>query len=111
MDFLEGHRASVAIPTDPRTLEMLALTGVLSEDIGAAREYLRLALELGWANYYGIVSDAAWAETIRVPEFQSLLSEAKANNDRQRSIVEAADLEGNFRDEFERLLTSEPGPD
>ena len=111
MDFLEQHRALVTLPTDPRTLEALALTGVLSGDIGAAREYLRLALELGWANYYGIVSDAAWAETLQVPEFQSLLSKAKANNDRQRSLVEAADTERNFRAEFERLLSAESATD
>ena len=111
MDFLEQHRALVTLPTDPPTLEALALTGVLSGDIGAAREYLRLALQLGWANYYGIVSDAAWAETLQVPEFQSLLSKAKANNDRQRSLVEAADTERNFRAEFERLLSAESAKD
>ncbi|MDH3916270.1 MAG: hypothetical protein OES37_08915, partial [Chromatiales bacterium] len=69
------------------------------------------ALELGWANYHGIVSDSAWTETIQEQEFRAFLAQAKANNDRQRALAEAADAEHNFRAEFERLLPAAPAPD
>jgi hypothetical protein len=39
-----------------------------------------------------------------LPEFEAVLAQARANNDRQRAIVEAADAEQNFRAEFEHLL-------
>jgi TolB-like protein len=106
MDFLEKDRANVQLPTDPVTLESIALTSVLSGDADTALRYLRQALELGWANYYGIVNDPAWAETIQTPEFQTLLAEAKANNDRQRAIVEVTDAENDFRAEFEKMTSS-----
>jgi tetratricopeptide (TPR) repeat protein len=106
MDFLEKDRANVQLPTDPVTLESIALTSVLSGDADAALRYLRQALELGWANYYGIVNDPAWAETIQTPEFQTLLAEAKANNDRQRAIVEVTDAENDFRAEFEKMTSA-----
>ena len=64
------------------------------------------ALELGWANYYGIVNDPAWADTMQTPEFQALLAEAKANNDRQRAIVEAVDAENDFRAEFAKMTSA-----
>jgi len=103
--FLEQASARAALPTHPQHLESLALTWVLLGDAESALAYLREALELGWANYYGIENDPAWAETLDKPEFQAVFAEAKANNDRQRAIVEAADAEHDFRAEFERLLS------
>ena len=103
MQFLEEDRVNVQLPANPATLESLALTSALTGDTGAARAYLRQALELGWANYYGVVNDPAWAETIQAPEFQALLAEAKANNDSQSAIVQAADAEHDFRAEFEKM--------
>jgi hypothetical protein len=70
-------------------------------------EYLRKALDLGWGNYYGILNDPAWAETLELAQFQALLAEARANNDRQRALVEAADAEHDFRAEFEQALSVE----
>lgn len=107
LKFLEHYQTSVTLPTDPNDLEVIALTSVLSDDVDAALEYLRQALELGWANYYGILNDPAWAEAIQTPKFQPLLAEAKANNDRQRAIVEAADAEHDFRAEFEQLVPAQ----
>jgi tetratricopeptide (TPR) repeat protein len=111
MSFLKKEHGSVALPTDPQTLETMALTSVLSGDTDAAREFLRRALELGWANYFGIVNDRAWAETIQEPAFRPLMAQAKANNDRQRALVEAADAEHDFRAEFERLVTAASATD
>ncbi len=93
----------MTLPTSPRNLEMLALTRILAGDTSKALEAVRQAVELGWANYYGVVNDPAWAATLEKPGFQALLAEAKANNDRQREIVEAVDAEHDFRHEFAQL--------
>lgn len=105
LGFLEQASAQVTLPTHPQNLESVALTSVLLGDTESALKYLRTALELGWSNYYGVGNDPAWAETLEKPAFQALLVEAKAHNDRQRAIVEAADSEHDFRAEFERLLS------
>lgn len=105
--FLERESSQAMLPTSPENLESLALTSVLLGDAESALEYLRQALDFGWANYHGVVTDPAWAESLAKTEFQSVLAEARANNDRQRSIVEAADAEHDFRAEFERLLSVE----
>jgi TolB-like protein len=105
--FLEQASAQAALPTHPQNLESLALTSVLLGDAESALEYLRTALDVGWANYYGIENDPAWAEALEKPGFQVILAEAKANNDAQRAIVEAIDAEHDFRAEFERLVSVE----
>ena len=105
MKFLEQFLSSVSLPTNPKTLEMLALTSALVGDMQGALDHLGNAVELGWTNYYGIVNDPAWGETLEMPEFAAVLAEARANNDRQRAIVEAADAEHDFRTEFEQLQT------
>ena len=103
MTFLEQFRSSVRLPTNPKVFETLAVTRVLAGDTQGALDHLRSAVELGWANYYGIVNDPAWGETLEMPEFAAVLAEARANNERQRAIVEAADAGQDFRTEFERL--------
>ena len=105
--FLEQASARTALPTHPENLESLALTAVLLGNTESALEYVRTALDVGWANYHGVVTDPAWAESLAKTEFQSVLAEARANNDRQRAIVEAADNEHDFRAEFERLVSVE----
>ena len=96
----------VTLPASPQVLESLALTCVLVGDAESALDYLGTAVELGWANYFGIINDPAWAQALELPNFKSLLAAAKENNDRQRAIVEAADAERDFRAEFERLRST-----
>lgn len=103
--FLEQASAQAELPTHPQRLESLALTSILLGDSESALAYLREALDLGWANCYGIGNDPAWAESLEKAEFQAVLAEAKANNDGQRAIVEATDAEHDFRAEFERFLS------
>lgn len=97
----------MTLPSNPPNLEALALARALVGDTDVALEYLRQAGDLGWANYYGVVNDPAWAETLELPEFQALLAEAKANIDEQRAIVATADAEHDFRAEFEQLRSVE----
>ena len=105
LEFLEQAPSRVTLPANPSGLESLALTHALLGDANRALDGLRQALDLGWANYYGVVSDPAWSETLKIPEFEALLAGAKANNDRQRAIVEAADAEQDFRAEFAGLVS------
>jgi TolB-like protein len=107
VQFLEQQSSPARLSTYPQNLESLALTSVLLGDTESALEYLRKALDLGWANYYGILSDPAWAETLELTQFQALLAEARVNNDRQRALVEAADAKHDFRAEFEQALSVE----
>ena len=106
LQFLEESASFVSLPTNPQTLELLATTQVLIGDASAALESLRQALDLGWSNYYGIVNDPAWTRTLEKPEFRKVLARAKANNDEQRAIVEAADAEHDFRAELEQLSSA-----
>ena len=95
----------MTLPANPSGLESLALTHALLGEANTALDHLRQALDLGWANYYGVISDPAWSQTLKIPEFEALLDGAKVNNDRQRAIVEAADAEQDFRAEFAGLLS------
>lgn len=106
-DFLEQAPSKMTLPSNPPNLEALALARALVGDTDVALEYLRQAGDLGWANYYGVVNDPAWAETLELPEFQALLAEAKANIDEQRAIVATAEAEHDFRAEFEQLRSVE----
>lgn len=89
----------------PRHLEQNATTRVLSANPDIALEHLERAIELGWANYYVMVNDPVWAETIQAPEFQALLDAAKRNVERQRAVVIATDSENDFRAEVEQLAS------
>jgi tetratricopeptide (TPR) repeat protein len=102
--YLEQAEPFLTLRSSPYYLEVRAMTRVLVGDTEGALDYLRQAAAAGWANYYRIANDPAWDETLEIPEFQAVLAEAKANNDRQRAIVEAADAEQDFRAEFEHLL-------
>jgi TolB-like protein len=104
MQYLTRTYAMEGNETNPAEFERRALTRLLAGDTQAALGLLRRALERGWANYYAVVNDPAWAAALELPEFEAVLAQARANNDRQRAIVEAADAEQNFRAEFEHLL-------
>jgi hypothetical protein len=81
-------------------------------DTARAFEMLQSTMQSGRAKYYGpgkyyeIVNCPAWAETIKAPEFQELLAEVREEVDRQRTIVEAADAEHDFRAEIKQLLAN-----
>ena len=92
---------------NPLVLEVIALNQLMHGDEAGALDSLESAVSMGWRNYYAIVNDQRWAETLQAPEFKSLLSWVKADLDRQRSKVEAADAEEDFRAVVERLYPNE----
>lgn len=94
-------------PQTPLQHEWQALQHGLKGDIDSAYGSLAAAVDLGWANYFEIINDPAWAKTIQAPVFQALLQEVKVEVDRQRAIVEAADAEHDFRAEMGQLLEVE----
>ena len=85
---------------------------LLGDKSGALQAYRattegRAATYFGPGKYYELINDPAWTETIRVPEFQELLTEVKEEIDRQRAVVEATDAEHNFRAEAAALLANQ----
>jgi len=80
----------------------------LGGDSGGSLEALKEAISLGWSagegGYYDLINDPAWATTIANPAFQDLLADAKAELDKQRAVVEAADAAHDFRAEVEAML-------
>lgn len=88
----------------PAGLEGIALHRALLKDRMGALTALQQAANLGWANYYDVVNNPLWAETILESEFLTLLKDVKVNIDRQRAMVEAVDAEQDFRAEVDRLL-------
>jgi TolB-like protein/Flp pilus assembly protein TadD len=103
----------LALTDDPTTspeladeflLEYAALHHALSGNTPEALHIFEKELETGWGVYFEILNEPAWKETINAPEFQEFLAEMKEEVDRQRTIVEAADAEHDFRAEVEQLL-------
>lgn len=68
-------------------------------DTEAAARTLEHAIDLGWHDYYLVVTDPIWQEQLADPEFQRVLAELKADLERQKANVEAADREHDFRAE------------
>lgn len=107
----DPERIPVSLWPDAYTATNLgqrALLRSLSDDLDGALADLQKAVDLGWyaeeGGYYDALNDPAWAATIAHPAFQGLLVKAKAEIDRQRAIVEAADAEHDFRAEIEAML-------
>ena len=83
-----------------RSAQNAALRGATNEAVAR----LRRALDLGFNNYYWIVSDDSWGETAEHPEFQRMLTEMKTRVDQQRAHLESVHDEQAFRQEIESLL-------
>ncbi len=93
-------------PKDPLRLEWHALQSALRGDVDGAYKFLSAAAELGWANYYEVVNDPAWANAVATPEFQDLLRQAKERVDEMRQAVESEEAEHDFRAEVQQLLAN-----
>jgi tetratricopeptide (TPR) repeat protein len=85
-----------------RLAQNAAMRGMTEEAIGR----LRRAMELGFNDYYWIVTDDSWGSTAEHPEIQRLLAEMKARVDKQRAHLESVHDEQAFRKEIESLLAN-----
>lgn len=81
----------------PKALEKLALNQAMLGDVDEALATLESAASMGWRNYFFVLNDLRWQETLQSPEFKSLLSWVKVDIDRQRERVEAVDAKEDFR--------------
>jgi len=93
-------------PKDPLRLEWHALQSALRGDVDGTFKFLSAAAELGWANYYAVINDPAWANAVATPEFQNLLRHAKERVDEMRQTVESEEAEHDFRAEVQQLLAN-----
>lgn len=100
MAYIEGFLADTAAWTQPQIVQTRALFRALSGDPAGALEHLQKAKALGKLDYYRLVNDRLWSKTIQAPEFRQLLEAAKAEIQKQRAEVEAAEAEQDFRVEI-----------
>ena len=85
----------------PPLLQRIAQNYVLRGDPESAYRLLERAVDIGWNDYYWLVNDPAWEETLARPEFRDLMAGVQAEVVRQRAIVEADNSVEEFRAEFE----------
>jgi hypothetical protein len=85
-------------------LEDMALNRAMLGNTEGALEAFRQAVELGWANYFWVTNDPAWEETLTTPGFQKLMAEVRAELNRQRAVIEAADAQQDLRAEIELMF-------
>ena len=52
---------------------------------------------LGWRGYFFVLNDLRRRQTLRRPEFKSLMNWGKADIDRQKERVKAIDAKEDFR--------------
>ena len=88
----------------PQLFAANALNRAMLGDTDGARHFFERAVNAGFRNYYEIISDPVWADTLQLPGFAELLDEMKRDIDRQHLLVEQADAADNFRAEVEQLF-------
>jgi TolB-like protein/tetratricopeptide (TPR) repeat protein len=90
---------------DPESLQFAALQRALNGEIDASYEFLRAAVDIGWANYYEVTNDPAWARALQDERIAALLEIAKDRVSEQRASVEAWQTDEDFRGVVERWLS------
>jgi TolB-like protein/tetratricopeptide (TPR) repeat protein len=88
----------------PSHFARYALNRSLLGDEDGARQNFETAVDAGFRDYYGIINDPVWADTLELSGFSDLLDEMKQDLDRQRALVELEDAEDGFRAEVEKLF-------
>ena len=79
---------------------LLAQNFGLRSDFDAAADALEAAIKAGWLRYIWVMNDPTWAETIADPRIARMLDDVKVELERQRAIVEQADLDHDYRAEL-----------
>ena len=90
---------------NPENLFVLAFGFAANGDVENGALNLEEAVAAGWRGYNEIINDPFMRDAFNAPEYEAIFTVVKADVDRQREVVEAADAENDFRAEFERLLT------
>ena len=106
---LEKNQSTMALWNDegfalgPQDLERTALNQAMLGSSSQALESLEAAASMGWRNYFYVLNDLRWQDTLQNPEFKSLMSWVKADIDRQRERVEAINRREDFRALVEQM--------
>jgi len=87
---------------------LLAQNFGLRGDFDAAADALEAAIKAGWLRYIWVMNDPTWVEMIANPRITRMLDDVKVELERQRTLVEQADAEHDFRAEF-AAMQSAPG--
>jgi hypothetical protein len=74
----------------------MAMNALLGGDHDLAIERLGQAVEAGWRGYYVHINDPRWAVLADDPRFVKLMSEVKADVDRQAAEIDRIDAEEDF---------------
>jgi len=90
---------------NPENLFVLAFGFAANGDVENASLTLKEAVASGWRGYYEKINDPFMRDAFSAPKYDAIFDDVKAEVDRQREIVEAADAEHDFRAEFEQLVT------
>jgi tetratricopeptide (TPR) repeat protein len=90
---------------NPENLFVLAFGFAANGDVENATLTLSEAVASGWRGYYEIINDPFMRDAFSAPEYDAIFNDVKADVDRQRKVVEAANAEHDFRAEFEQLIT------
>ena len=100
IEFLELARDAGS----PGHLERKTLQHVMRDETAAAVRTFEQAVDTGWRNFYFIEHDPRWTEFFALPAVQSQLAFVRADLERQRKLVEAADAAEDFRATIETEL-------
>ena len=107
---VRGHDYLVASGQagNPHFMEKAALLFTLKGDLEEALKWLDEAVDAGWREYYVVRHDPRWQELLQLPEAQALMSEAKADLERQAARIREADRSDGFLEYANRLQTGNP---
>ena len=100
LDYLEQTREIAS----PDFLETRTLQHAMRGEMGAAAHTFERAVDTGWRDYYFIEHDPRWQDFLALPAAQSQLAFVRADLERQRELVRAADASDDFRDFVESIL-------
>jgi TolB-like protein/cytochrome c-type biogenesis protein CcmH/NrfG len=99
LEFLETkYEEFVADGSVMKSIDMylMARNAALLNQPQLALERLRLAIDAGWREYYIRHKDPRWNSLREHPEFQAMMTEVKADVDRQRAEIDRLDAEEDF---------------
>jgi TolB-like protein/Flp pilus assembly protein TadD len=85
---------------------LLAMNAALLGDDDLAIQRLGQAVDAGWRGYYVHINDPRWSPLADDPRFRGLMSEVKADVDRQAEEVDRIDAEEDFPALLDAMIAS-----
>jgi hypothetical protein len=89
LEFRHDKVVRLGNSTQPALLEILSLNQALQGNHDDAYKIMVKAVDNGWANYYRVIHDPRWGNTLEQPRFVELFKRVQENLATQREIVVA----------------------